>query len=62
MQALLDSDAELSVIHLPPDPHDVICSCHGEGESMFCANIHLHRELHDYARQMQGHDQFSEGR
>jgi hypothetical protein len=60
MPALLDSDPELYVIYVLRDPRDVICSRHGKDESMYYSNIRLYRELHDYARQMRGHDRFLE--
>ena len=62
MPAVLDDDPELFVIYLLRDPRDTICSRHGKDKSIYYSNIRLWRQMHGYARQMQGHERFLEVR
>ena len=62
MPAVLDDDPELFVIYLLRDPRDTICSRHGMDKSIYYSNIRLWRQMHGYARQMQGHERFLEVR
>jgi hypothetical protein len=62
MPAVLDEDPELFVVYLLRDPRDTICSRHGKDKSIYYSNIRLWRQMHGYARQMQGHDRFLEVR
>lgn len=62
MPAVLHDDPELFVIYLLRDPRDTICSRHGKDKSIYYSNIRLWRQMHDYARKMQGHERFLEVR
>ena len=62
MPAVLDDDPQLYVIYLLRDPRDTICSRHGKDKSIYYSNIRLWRQMHGYARQMQGHERFLEVR
>lgn len=62
MPAVLDDDPELFVIYLLRDPRDTICSRHGKDKSIYYTNIRLWRQMHGYAREMQGHERFLEVR
>lgn len=60
MPAVLDDDPELYVIYVLRDPRDVICSRHGKNREQYYSNIRLWRQMHSYARKMQGHPRFLE--
>jgi len=58
MPSLLDDDPELYVIYVMRDPRDVICSRHGKDRKQYYSNIRLWRQMHSYAKKMEGHPQF----
>lgn len=60
MPAVLDEDPELYVIYVMRDPRDVICSRHGKNRDQYYSNIRLWRQMHGYAKMMQGHPRFLE--
>ena len=62
MPALIDDDPELYVIYVMRDPRDVIVSRHGKNKSIYYSNIRLWRQMHAYAKQMNGHERFLEVR
>lgn len=62
MPAVIDDDPELYVIYLLRDPRDTICSRHGKDKSIYYSNIRLWRQMHGYARQLEGHERFLEVR
>ena len=60
MPAVIDDDPDIYVIYVMRDPRDVIVSRHGKDKSMYYSNIRLWREMHNYAKQMSGHERFIE--